>query len=273
MPLKKYRPYTPSRRFMVNTTNDDITAHKPEKSLTVSLQYHAGRNSAGRTTVRRRGGRHKRLYRIIDFKGYDKAGIPATVATVEYDPNRTSRIALLHFVDGEKRYVLARKGIAVGDIKSGNRKQLGDIPEGVTVFNLELTPVTKGKIIKTAGSFATIMGKDEAEGVSFIKMPSGEVRKFRNGCWATIGEVGHADHKNEVIGKAGKQRWLGRKPKVLGINMNPVDHPHGGGEAHSDIGLKAPKTFAGKSAAAGVKTRKSKKWSEKFIVSRRKKNK
>ena len=182
-------------------------------------------------------GGHKRLYRIIDFKGYNKLDIPAKVASIEYDPYRTARIALLNFVDGEKRYVLAWKGIAVGqkvanglssEIAPGNRKQLKDIPEGMNIFNLEITPFSEGKLIKSAGSVATIAGRDEALKVVFVKMPSGEVRKFNENCRATIGEISNGDHKNVVIGKAGRQRWLGRKPRVLGKNMNPVDHPLGG---------------------------------------------
>ena len=163
-------------------------------------------------------GGHKRLYRIIDFKGYNKLDIPAKVASIEYDPYRTARIALLNFVDGEKRYVLAWKGIAIGQ----------KVPEGMNIFNLEITPFSEGKLIKSAGSVATIAGRDEALKVVFVKMPSGEVRKFNENCWATIGEISNGDHKNVVIGKAGRQRWLGRKPRVLGKNMNPVDQPLGG---------------------------------------------
>ncbi|MDD2537006.1 MAG: 50S ribosomal protein L2 [Candidatus Absconditabacteria bacterium] len=281
MALKKYKPYTPSRRWMVGYDFSDITKTSPEKSLTVSLGRTGGRNNQGRTTSRWMGGGHKKLYRLVDFKGYDKAGIPAKVASIEYDPYRTSRIALLNYADGEKRYVLAWKGITVGDevmsgetspITPGNRKQLKDIPEGVQVHCLEVTPFSKGKIIKTAGSSALISGRDEAEGLVFIKMPSGEVRKFNQDCWATIGVIGNEQHKNVVIGKAGRQRWLGKKPRVLGKNMNPVDHPHGGGEAHSPIGSKrGQKSFSGKRVSAGMKTRQNKKWSTKFIVSRRKK--
>jgi len=283
MPVKKYNPYTPSRRFMVGYDFSDLTTAKPEKSLTTFIGKTWGRNNKGRITMRFRGGGHKRLYRIIDFKWYDKLAIPAKVATVEYDPYRTARIALLHYIDGEKRYVLAWKWIAVGDqvingpdapIQPGNRKQLKDIPEWVQVFNIEFTPFTKGKLIKSAGLFATIDGKDEQQKLVFIKMPSGEVRKFHDTCWATIGQLGNEDHKNIVLGKAGRIRWMGRKGKVLGINMNPVDHPHGWWEAHSDIGLKrGPKSFSGKIVSPGIKTRKKKKWSTKFIVSRRNKQK
>ena len=236
MALKKYKPYTPSRRFMVGYDFSDITTDKPEKLLTTFLGKTGGRNNQGRITSRRMGGGHKRLYRKVDFRGYDKAGIPAKVASIEYDPYRTSRIALLNYADGEKRYVLAWNGIAVGNevmsgdkapIGSGNRKQLKDIPEGMNVHNLEVTPFSTGKIIKTAGSSALISGRDEANHLVFIKMPSGEVRKFNENCRATIGVIGNEQHKNIVLGKAGRLRRLGRKGRVLGKNMNPVDHPHG----------------------------------------------
>jgi large subunit ribosomal protein L2 len=259
MALKKYKPYTPSRRFMVGYDFSDITKTKPEKSLTVFVGKTGGRNNQGRTTSRRMGGGHKRLYRLVDFKGYDKAGIPAKVASIEYDPYRTSRIALLHYADGEKRYVLAWNGIKVGDavmngtdaaIANGNRKQLKDIPEGMNVHNLEITPFSTGKIIKTAGSTALISGRDEANHLVFIKMPSSEVRKFNENCRATIGTIGNEQHKNVIIGKAGRIRRMGQKGRVLGKNMNPKDHPHGGGEAHSPIGLRMQKSFSGKRVAA-----------------------
>ena len=280
MAVKKYKPYTPSRRFMIGYDFSDLTQKRPEKSLTKTLGRTGGRNNQGRITSRFMAGGHKRLYRIIDFKGYNKIDIPARVAAVEYDPYRTARIVLLNYVDGEKRYVLGWKGATVGqvvmngnkgDIAAGNRRQLKDIPEGMNIFNLEITPFSEGKLIKSAGSLATIAGRDEALKVVFVKMPSGEVRKFNENCWATIGELSNGDHKNVVIGKAGRQRWLGRKPRVLGKNMNPVDHPLGGGEAHSPIGSKrGPKSFRGKLVASGMKTRKGKKWSDKFIVSKRK---
>ena len=280
MAVKKYKPYTPSRRFMIGYDFSDLTQKRPEKSLTKTLGRTGGRNNQGRITSRFMAGGHKRLYRIIDFKGYNKIDIPARVAAVEYDPYRTARIVLLNYVDGEKRYVLGWKGATVGqvvmngnkgDIAAGNRRQLKDIPEGMNIFNLEITPFSEGKLIKSAGSLATIAGRDEALKVVFVKMPSGEVRKLNENCWATIGELSNGDHKNVVIGKAGRQRWLGRKPRVLGKNMNPVDHPLGGGEAHSPIGSKrGPKSFSGKLVASGMKTRKGKKWSDKFIVSKRK---
>jgi large subunit ribosomal protein L2 len=249
--------------------------------LTVSLGRTAGRNQYGRITSRWMGGGHKRLYRMIDFRGYDKMNIPAKVASVEYDPYRTVRIALLNYVDGEKRYVLAWKGIKVGmtvmtgdqaPLEHGCRKLLKDIPEGFNIFNLEYTTNTKGKTIKSAGSFGVLVGKDEALRVVFVKLPSGEVRKFNEKCWATIGQLGNEDHKNIVIGKAGRSRWMGLKGNVLGKSMNPVDHPHGGGEGHAEIGLRFPKSHTGKPVPPGKKTRKTKKWSTKFIVSKRTKN-
>lgn len=282
MAIKKYKPYTPSRRFMVGYDFNELTSKKPEKSLVVSLWRTGWRNNQGRVTSRWMWGWHKRLYRIVDFKGYDKMDIPAKVASVEYDPYRTARIVLLNYADGEKRYVLAWKWATVGEevmtgktspIKAGNRKQLKDIPEGMNVFALEVTPFSKGKLIKTAWSYASIVGRDELQKKVFIKMPSWEVRKFDENCFATIGEIGNDQHQNVVIGKAGRQRWMGKKPHVLWKNMNPVDHPHGGWEWHSPIGSKRwPKSFAGKNVSAGIKTRKSKKWSTRFIVSKRTKN-
>lgn len=282
MPVKTYKPYTPSRRFMVGYDFSDITKTKPEKSLTKFIGKTWGRNNKGRVTMRFRGGWHKRLYRIVDFKGYDKMEVPAKVVAIEYDPYRTARIALLSYADGEKRYTLAWKGIKVGDeisagektqIASGNRRQLKNIPEGMNVFNLEVTPFTKGKLIKSAGSYATIVGKDEAAQLVFVKLPSWEVRKFSGECWATIWEIGNEQHKNIVVGKAGRTRWKGRKSRLLGKNMNPVDHPMGGWEAHTATGSKKwPKSFSGKNVSPGIKTRNKKKWSTKFIVSKRTKN-
>ncbi len=282
MVLKKYTPYTPSRRYMIWYDFSDLTDKRPEKSLTVSLKRTGGRNNSGKAVSRSMWGGHKRLYRLIDFKWYDKANIPAKVVSVEYDPYRTSRIALLHFADGEKRYVLARKTISVGDtvicgdqapIAHGNRKQLKDIPEWVNVFNLEVTPFSSGKLIKTAWTSASIVGKDVMLKVIFIKLPSGEVRKFNENCFATIWEIGNDQHQNVVIGKAGRQRRLGKKPHVLGKNMNPVDHPHGGWEGHSSIALKRwQKSFAGKRVAPWIKTRKNRKNSTRFIISKRTKN-
>jgi len=279
MAVKTYKPYTPSRRFMVWYDFSDITTNKPEKSLTKFLGKTGGRNNQGRITSRFRWGWHKRLYRVVDFRGYDKADIPAKVASVEYDPYRTCRIALLNYADWEKRYVLAWKGIKVGEtvmtwakseIKAWNRKQLKDIPEWVNIYNLEITPMSKWKLIKSAGTYATIAWKDELQSLIFIKLPSWEVRKFNENCWATIWEVWNEQHKNIVIGKAWRQRWKWKKPHILWINMNPVDHPHGWWEAHTDIWSKKwPKSFSGKLVMPGIKTRKNKKWSDKFIASKR----
>jgi large subunit ribosomal protein L2 len=219
------------------------------------------------------------LYRVLDFRGYDKLNIPARVATIEYDPYRTAWIALLHYADGEKRYVLAWRWISVGDtvicgdqalLKPGNRKILKDIPDGFTVYTLELLPQTKGKIIRSAGQSGIISWRDEEKKLVYVKLPSGEVRMFYETCRATIGVVSNEDHKNIVIGKAGRMRWMWRKPVVLGKSMNPVDHPHGGGEGHTDLGLKYPKAFNGRPVAPGMKTRASKKASSKFITQRRK---
>jgi len=279
--IKVYKPYTPSRRFMTWYTFDEITKTKPEKSLTVFIWSTWWRNNQWRITSRFRWGGHKRLYRIVDFKWYDKVWIPAKVATVEYDPYRTARIALLNYVDWEKRYVLAWKGIKVGStvlvwetssFEPGNRRQLKDIPEWFNIFNLEVTPFTKSKLLRSAWSFATLVGKDDQQKIVFIKLTSWEVRKFDEKCWATIWEVGNDEHKNIVIWKAWRNRWLWRKPEVLWKSMNPVDHPHGGWEWHALIGMVAPKAFNWRNVAPWIKTRKSKKWSTKFIVTRRTKN-
>lgn len=280
MAIKKYRPYTPSRRLMTGYDFSDLTVAEPHKPLTRPLKSKAGRNNAWRITVRHRWGGHKRLYRVVDFRGYDKDGIPAKVTTIEYDPSRTARIALLTYADGEKRYVLAWKGIEVGasvmvgqtaKLTPGSRKQLRDIPDGFSVFAVEVTPWTKGKLLRSAGNAATITGKDEEKGLVYLKLPSGEIRLFNENCWATIGVVGNDEHKNIVIGKAWRNRWLGRRPVVRGKAMNPVDHAHGGGEWSTDIALKSPKSFAGKPVPPGKKTRTKKKWSDRFIVSRKKK--
>lgn len=282
MAPKKYKPYTPSRRYMIGYDFSELSKKRPEKSLVKTLWRTGGRNNSWKAVSRSMWWGHKRLYRLIDFKGYDKLNIPAKVVNVEYDPYRTSRIALLNFADWEKRYVLAWKNIKVSEtiicgdtapIASGNRKQLKDIPEWVNVFNLEVTPFSSGKLIKTAWSYASIAGKDTLLKVVFIKLPSGEVRKFNENCFATIGEIGNEQHQNVVIGKAGRQRWLWKKPHVLGKNMNPVDHPHGGWEWHSPIGLKRwQKSFAGKRVTPGIKTRKNRKSSTRFIISKRTKN-
>ena len=257
----------------------DLTTDKPEKSLTKFIKSKAWRNNKGRITTRHRGGGHKRLYRMVDFRRYDKANIPAKVVTVEYDPFRTCRIVLLNYADGEKRYALAWKNVSVGDqvmcgedskLAPWNTRQLKDIPDGFTVFNLEVTPWTKAKLVRSAGSYATVTWKDEESWLVYIKLQSWEVRKFDEKCWATIGVVGNEEHKNIVIGKAGRARWLWRRPVVRGKVMNPVDHPHGGGEWSTDIALKYPKSFRWVPVPPGKKTRKKKKWSDKFIVKRRK---
>jgi len=278
--IKTYKPYTPSRRFMTWYTFEEITKTEPEKSLVVFIKSKAGRNNQWRITVRSRWGGHKKLYRIVDFRGYDKLNIPAKVAAIEYDPYRTARIALLHYADGEKRYVIAWKWAKVGDVvmtgdqaplKDWNRKQLKDIPDSFMIYNLEVTPFTKGKLFRSAWSYWIVMWRDEKEGVVFVKMPSGEIRKFDEKCWATIWQVWNEEHKNIVIWKAWRSRWMGRRPHVLWKSMNPVDHPHGGWEWHTTIWLKYPKSFSGRPVPPGKKTRKPKKWSDKFIVQRRKK--
>lgn len=259
----------------------DLTNSKPLKSLTTFIGKTWGRNNAGRITSRFRGWGHKQLYRLVDFRWYDKLNILGRVATIEYDPYRTCRIALIHYQDWEKRYVLARDGIKVGDmvmnwdqaeIKSWNRKQLKDIPDGYTIFALEITPFTKGKMIRSAGSYATIAGRDEITWHVIIKLQSWEVRKFDGKCWATIWKIWNEDHMNVEIWKAGRQRRKWIKPHILGKNMNPVDHPHGWWEWHSPIALrKWPKAFNGRRVAPWIKTRAGKKRSDKFIINRRKK--
>ncbi|KUK22884.1 MAG: 50S ribosomal protein L2, partial [Thermotoga petrophila] len=237
MGLKRFKPVTPGRRFMVISDFSDITKTEPEKSLLAPLKKTGGRNHHGRVTVRHRGGGHKRRYRIIDFKRYDKAGIPAKVLAIEYDPNRSARIALLLYADGEKRYILAPKGVNVGDtlmsgpdaeIRPGNALPLEKIPVGTLVHNVEFTPGKGGQIARAAGTYCQIMAKEG--NYALLRMPSGELRKVHIKCYATVGVVGNEDHKNEVHGKAGRVRWLGRRPHVRGVAMNPVDHPHGGGE-------------------------------------------
>jgi len=280
--LKKYKPYTPSRRTMVGSDFADITTSKPLKSLTKFLGKTGGRNNQWRTTSRFRGGGHKQLYRMIDFRGYDKLNIPAVVSTIEYDPYRTCRIALLTYADGEKRYTLSWNGIKVGqsvmcgptgELVEGNRKQLKDIPDGFIIHNLEVTPMTKGKMCRSAGAYAVLQGRDADEIYAIVKLQSGEVRKIHAHCYATIGKVGNEEHMNTVIGKAGKMRWLGRKSHVRGKAMNPVDHPHGGGEGSTSIGLrKGPKAWNGRRVAPGIRTRSKKKPSSSFILSRRTKN-
>ncbi len=274
MPIKKYKPTTPGRRGMSTLTNEEITASKPEKSLTAPLHGHGGRNNNGRITTRHQGGGHKRLYRIIDFKR-NKDNVPATVASVQYDPNRTANIALLNYADGEKRYILTPKGLEVGakvvsapsaDIKVGNCLEMGNMPEGTFIHNIELKPGKGGQLARSAGASAQILGLEEEYVI--VRLTSGEVRKFPKGCRATVGVVGNEDHSLVNIGKAGRTRWMGIRPTVRGSVMNPVDHPHGGGEGRTPIGRKSPMTPWGKKAM-GVKTRKNKKASTKLIVRRR----
>ena len=274
MPIKVYKPTTNGRRNMTSLTYEEITTNKPEKSLLVPISKNAGRNNHGKITVRHRGGGHKRKYRIIDFKRM-KDGIPGKVATIEYDPNRTANIALIHYADGEKRYILAPKGITVGtmiesgpnaDIKPGNALPLANIPEGTLIHNIEMKPGKGGQLVRSAGTSAQILGREDR--YVLIRLTSGEVRKILNTCRATVGEVGNADHGLVNIGKAGRKRNMGWRPTVRGSVMNPNDHPHGGGEGRAPIGRKSPVTPWGK-PALGLKTRNKKKASSKLIVRRR----
>lgn len=261
----------------------ELTQSEPYKPLTKGIKSASGRNNKGRVTSRFRGGGHKKLWREVDRSQRDKMNIPATVATVEYDPFRTAYISLVNYNDGEKRYVLAWKDIQVGqklvcsdqptgDFDSWNRRPLKYIPEWVAVYNLEVTPHTKGKLVKSAGSSASIVWKDAQLQIVFIKLASWEVRKFHENCLATIGTVSNEDHKNIVIGKAGRQRWMWKKPFNRGKSMNPVDHPHGWWEGRTSIWLRYPKAFNGRVVAPGKKTREKKKWSNTMIVKRRTKN-
>ncbi len=276
MAIKSYKPVTNGRRGMTTLVNTEITTDKPEKSLVTTLNKKSVRNNQGKITVRHRGGGAKRKYRIIDFKR-NKDGIIGTVATIEYDPNRTANIALINYADGEKRYIIAPKGLKVGDkvesgenadIKIGNSLPLGNIPEGTMVHNVELTAGKGGQMARTAGSSVQILGTEGK--YTLLRLTSGEVRKVLSTCRATVGEVGNADHELVNIGKAGRTRHMGIKPTVRGSVMNPNDHPHGGGEGRAPIGRKGPVTPWGK-PALGYKTRKNKKASDKLIVRRRKK--
>ncbi|TDW24867.1 large subunit ribosomal protein L2 [Breznakia blatticola] len=274
MGIKFYKPTTPGRRGMTSLTFEEITKTTPEKSLTETLSKNSGRNNQGRITTRHKGGGHKRLYRIIDFKR-NKDAIPATVAAIEYDPNRSANIALLNYADGEKRYILAPKGLEVGakvesgsnaDIKVGNALQMKDIPEGTTVHNVEMKPGKGGQLARSAGCSAQILGFEDK--YVTLRLSSGEVRRVTADCRATIGVVGNEDHSLVNIGKAGRSRWKGVRPTVRGSVMNPNDHPHGGGEGRTSIGRKSPMTPWGKKAM-GVVTRKKKNASDKMIVRRR----
>ena len=273
MALKVYRPTSPGRRGMSGSTFEEITKTKPEKSLVVPLKRKAGRNNRGKITVRHRGGGAKRMLRIIDFKR-GKLGVPGRVAAIEYDPNRSARIALIHYADGEKRYILAPLELSVGDViksgsdaevKPGNALPLRLIPSGTLIHNIELEKGKGGQLVRSAGAAARLMVK-EGE-YALVRLPSSEVRRIRSDCLATIGQVGNVDHQSIKLGKAGRKRWLGWRPTVRGSAMNPRDHPHGGGEGRSPIGLPGPKTPWGK-PALGYRTRKPKA-SDKMIVKRR----
>lgn len=274
MAVKKFVPTSPGRRFMTVRSFAEITTSEPEKSLLEPLKKKAGRNVQGRITVRHQGGGHKRKYRIIDFKR-DKVGIPATVATIEYDPNRSANIALLHYADGEKRYILAPAGVSVGakilagegaDIKPGNAMQLKAIPVGTLIHNIELKVGKGGQLVRSAGAAAQLMAKEGK--YAQVRLPSGEVRLVSQECMATIGQVGNLEHENITIGKAGRSRWLGKRPVVRGVVMNPVDHPHGGGEGKAPIGRKSPVTPWGK-PTLGYKTRRKNNKTDQYIVKRR----
>jgi large subunit ribosomal protein L2 len=274
MPVKRYRPTSPGRRFMSVSSFSDVVKTKPEKGLTVSLKKHSGRNATGKITVRHRGGGHRRIYRVIDFRR-DKLDVPGTVATIEYDPNRSARIALIHYRDGDKRYILAPEGLAVGDqvmageksdIQPGNSLPMTKIPLGTTVHNIEVQLGKGGQLVRSAGVGAQLVAREGR--YAQLRMPSGEVRLIDVRCSATIGQVGNSDHSNETWGKAGKTRWRGFRPSVRGATMNPFDHPHGGGEGRSGPGGH-PQTPWGK-PALGHRTRNNKA-TDRMIVRRRKK--
>ena len=274
MAIKKFKPTSPALRQMTVLVSDEITCNQPEKSLLVYLKKNSGRNAQGKITVRHRGGGNRRKYRIIDFKR-NKDGIPAKVATIEYDPNRTANIALLHYADGEKAYILAPVGLEVGttvlsgptaDIKPGNAMALKDMPVGTVIHNIELKPGKGAQLVRSAGVSAQLMAKEGKK--ALLRLPSGEMRFVSIDCKATIGQVGNIEHGNVVIGKAGRKRHMGIRPTVRGSVMNPCDHPHGGGEGRTSIGRPSPVTPWGK-PALGYKTRKKNKASDKLIVSRR----
>jgi large subunit ribosomal protein L2 len=274
MAIKKFKPTTPSRRQMTVMSFDEITKQEPEKSLTIALKSTGGRNATGRLTVRHKGGGHKRLYRVIDFKRR-KDDVPARVAAIEYDPNRSANIALLHYFDGAKSYIIAPLNLKVGDvivsgskadIKTGNTLPLKDIPVGSLIHNIELRPGKGGQLARSAGAVAQLMAKEGS--YAHVRLPSGEVRLIHINCRATLGQVGNLDHENVTIGKAGRSRWMGIRPTVRGSVMNPTDHPHGGGEGRAPIGRKYPVSPWGKIAIGG-RTRK-KKPSDKMVVRKRK---
>jgi large subunit ribosomal protein L2 len=277
MAVKVYKPKTPGTRHKTSYTFEEITKAKPERSLIVAKKSNAGRNSYGRVTVRHRGGGHKRYIRIVDFKR-DKLEVPAKVAAIEYDPNRTARIALLHYVDGEKRYIIAPVGLNVGDevvsgnevdIRSGNSMPLSNMPVGTTIHNIELQPGNGGQMVRSAGTSAQLLAKEGK--YAHIRMPSGEVRLVLQACRATIGQVGNIDHGNIKLGKAGRKRHMGWRPAVRGVATTPRDHPHGGGEGRSPIGMPGPKSPWGK-PTLGKKTRHNKR-TDKYILRHRSKAK
>ena len=274
MAIKKYNPTSPARRFMTVSTFEEITTNKPERSLLEPMKKNAGRNSYGRITVRHRGGGNRRKYRVIDFKR-DKDNMIANVLTIEYDPNRSANIALVQYEDGEKRYILAPLGLKVGDkvesgpqsdIKPGNAMRWADMPVGTLIHNIELVPGRGGQLVRSAGNSAQLMAKENK--FAHVRLPSGEMRLIRMECKATIGQVGNIDHENISIGKAGRKRHMGWRPTVRGVVMNPCDHPHGGGEGKSPIGMPSPVTPWGK-PALGLKTRSKKKSTNKYIVKSR----
>ena len=276
MAIKKYKPTSNGRRNMTSSDFAEITTNKPEKSLLKPIKRKAGRNNQGKITVRHHGGGHKKQYRVIDFKRL-KDGIPGRVATIEYDPNRSANIALINYADGEKRYILAPKGLEVGqtiysgpeaDIKVGNALPLANIPMGTTIHNIEMKPGKGGQLVRSAGTSAQVLGREGKYVI--VRLQSGEVRLILATCRATIGQVGNEQHELINIGKAGRSRWLGKRPTVRGSVMNPNDHPHGGGEGRSPIGRKSPMTPWGK-PALGYKTRKKKNKTSKFIIRSRKK--
>ncbi len=275
MAIKIYKPTSPGRRGMSVSSFEEITSTTPERSLVRPMRQAAGRNSSGRVTVRHRGGGHKRLYRVIDFKR-DKIGVPGTVATIEYDPNRSARIALVNYTDGEKRYIIAPQGLKVGaalmagpeaEVRVGNALPLQNIPLGTQVHNIELQPGKGGQMARSAGTSAQLMAKEGD--YALLRLPSGEQRRVPVLCMATIGQVGNTDHANITIGKAGRKRWMGIRPTVRGTAMEPNSHPHGGGEGRTGVGMASPKTPWGK-PALGYKTRKNK-LTNKYIVRRRSK--
>ena len=273
MALRRTKPTSPGRRFQTYDTFEDITRSQPEKSLVRALKKTGGRNAKGRVTCRHRGGGHKRRYRVIDFKR-NKMDVPAKVAAMEYDPNRSARIALLHYVDGEKRYIVAPQGLAVGDrviaskaadIKPGNVLPLRNMPLGTQIHNVELRPGKGSQLVRSAGSYAQLMAKEGR--YAQVKLPSGEVRMILIDCQATVGQVGNAEHGNISLGKAGRKRWLGRRPRVRGVAMNPVDHPMGGGEGKSSGGRHPCSPWG--QPTKGFRTRKKSKVSNRYIVRRR----